>query len=292
VSPERTESNRRLYSEADIERLLMLKRATQIGFSIKQAAEMPAGELVALLEENGNLEKVGVEAREASVIPYSSLGKQAARKYTESIVKAIRDLDNRSLEEVLRRAAIALSRTELIESVISPVLRELGDRWRSGSLRIGHEHLATAVLRTFMGNLIATCPVPDSAPGMIVTTPAGQIHELGALAVALVAQDEGFRAIYLGPNLPAEEIAAAALHHEARAVAISIVHPPDDPRLGSELRRLRTYLPQEVELFAGGQAAPAYSEVLKDVGAAMIHSITGFRTRLEALRARGLELAN
>jgi methanogenic corrinoid protein MtbC1 len=50
----------------------------------------------------------------------------------------------------------------------------------------------------------------ESAPKILVTTPQGQLHELGALIVSAVASTEGWNVTYLGPNLPAEEIVGAA----------------------------------------------------------------------------------
>lgn len=96
--------------------------------------------------------------------------------------------------------------------------------------------------------------IPPSAPHLIVTTSASQTHELGALIVAAAAVTEGWRVAYSGPNLPAEEIAAAAETLNAQAVALSIVHPPNDPHLVAELQLLRRSLPAEVVLLAGGRA--------------------------------------
>ena len=41
----------------------------------------------------------------------------------------------------------------------------------------------------------------------------------------------------------------------ARAVALSIVHPADDPRVTGEIERLRQLVPQDVTIFVGGRAA-------------------------------------
>ena len=69
----------------------------------------------------------------------------------------------------------------------------------------------------------------------LVATPAGQRHELGALMVAVAAATDGWKVTYLGADLPAAEIAATALQRKARAVALSIVHPVDDPNLPGEI---------------------------------------------------------
>ena len=60
------------------------------------------------------------------------------------------------------------------------------------------------------------------------------------------AANLGWQVTYLGASLPAAEIAGAAQQRRARAVALSLVYPEDDPRLAGELTRLRESLPAEV----------------------------------------------
>ena len=66
---------------------------------------------------------------------------------------------------------------------------------------------------------------------MVCATPNGQRHEIGALLGAVMAAAAGWRITFLGADLPVEEIAAAAVSLRADGVAISLVHPEDDPEL-------------------------------------------------------------
>ena len=75
----------------------------------------------------------------------------------------------------------------------------------------------------------------ENAPVLVVATPSGQLHELGALLVGAAAANLGWHVTYLGASLPAAEIAGAALQNRARAVALSLVYPEDDPTLEDEL---------------------------------------------------------
>jgi methylmalonyl-CoA mutase cobalamin-binding domain/chain len=119
----------------------------------------------------------------------------------------------------------------------------------------------------------------------VVATPAGQLHELGAVMVAATATDLGWRVTYLGTSLPAAEIAGAATQHHARAVALSIVYPMDDENLPEELNKLRRYLPGDIQIIIGGRAAGGYDEAIKRIGATRSGSITQFCDQLNALRA-------
>ena len=114
-----------------------------------------------------------------------------------------------------------------------------------------------------------------------------KLHELGAVMVAAAANDLGWRVVYLGPSLPAAEIAGVAAQNHARAVALSIVYPEDDPRLGPELEALRAYLPAEIALLVGGRAAEGYSETLGKVGALRPNDFKDLYRHLGKLRAGG-----
>ncbi len=106
--------------------------------------------------------------------------------------------------------------------------------------------------------------------------------------VATTAASDGWRVTYLGPSLPAEEIAGAAHQSHARAVALSLVYPDDDPFLRGELVKLRRGLGDGVVL-VGGRAADAYRDVLGEIGAVWLEHLSDFRKQLEVLRLRKLD---
>ena len=119
----------------------------------------------------------------------------------------------------------------------------------------------------------------------MATTPQGQLHELGAVMAAALAAEQGWRAVYLGPSLPAAEIAGIASQNKARAVALSIVYPDDDPNLERELRDLRRFLPQNVAVLVGGRAAEHYGTEIGAIGAVLIKDLA--QLQAELAKARG-----
>jgi DNA-binding transcriptional MerR regulator/methylmalonyl-CoA mutase cobalamin-binding subunit len=278
VAPGRSETRRRFYSDADIERLLLLRRVVSTGRGIGQVADLSNAELAALVEMEP---PPAVHAQPAE----EELG-ETAEELLSHCLDAVQRLDARELEMALDRASVLLSRAHLIERLLAPLMRRIGDLWHQGTLRPIHEHMASSVVRSFLGGLSGGHPPEASAPRLVVTTPACQRHELGALLAAATAAGEGWQATYLGPDLPPEEIAAAALQSGARAVALSITYPPDDPVLVDDLRRLRRLLGPRVPLIVGGRACPAYHAVLQEIGAVRVEDLAGLRRELRALRHR------
>lgn len=288
VEPSRSDTNRRFYSDADVERLHLLRQAVEAGRSIGQVAELPDNELRSLVEED--------RAAGARVPPVPRPAPPAeddrgedghrADHLLDTCIEAVRRLDSGGLEDALQRASVNLGRTSLLERVLVPLMDRIGEMWSEGELRPIHEHMATAAVRSLVGILQQSQPpVGASAPQLVVTTPTRQLHEVGALLAAATAAAQGWRVTYLGPNLPAEEIVAAVRQTGARAVALSVTYPPDDPQLDEELRRLRRLLDDRVPLLVGGRASAAYLEALE--GARVHHGedLKTLRRLLDRLRA-------
>jgi methanogenic corrinoid protein MtbC1 len=207
--------------------------------------------------------------------------------FLSECVAAVKSLDGRALEGTLKRAETELGAHGLLQRLIAPLAQTIGELWREGSITAAHEHFATAVLRVFLSQAAKPFGGTENAPVLLVTTPAGQIHELGALLVGAAAANLGWHVTYLGASLPAAEIAGAARQKRARAVALSLVYPEDDSRLESELARLRESLPPEVAILVGGRAMPAYRDAVGKIGATQLSDLTDLCATLDDLRKPG-----
>jgi methanogenic corrinoid protein MtbC1 len=279
ITPTRTETNRRLYSDEDVERLMLLRRATIGQRSISRVAHLSTPELRQLVRDDERSSAAGVsEARDSASIRADI---EDALKASLGAVKA---LDPIRLQETLEHATVNLGRARVMERVVVPLMHLLGDGWRDGTLRLVHEHIASAVVRTYLGELNTAFQLSDTAPEVVVATPLGQLHELGALMAASMAISEGWRATYLGPEIPAETIAESAASRRARAVALSILYPLDDPTCSCELERLAHLLPPAVTLIVGGGGAVSYRDVLDRARAVRLDDYDGLRRTLERLR--------
>ena len=103
------------------------------------------------------------------------------------------------------------------------------------------------------------------------------------MVVAVEAAECGWRPVYLGPNLPAEEIVYAVERTEARAVALYIAHSLDAGRLPQELEKLHRYLDGKAHILVGGSGSENLRSVLKTVDALHIENAHQFREELQHL---------
>ncbi len=277
VQPVRAVNNRRLYTEQDVERLRLLHELTQAGYGIGQIAHAPTAELKKLLRQSG---------RGAAPVPRT--GQKSAENATADLmtvaVRATERLDTADLRDVLDRAAVQLGSPAMLQKFVAPLATEIGERWRKGELNIAHEHFATGMITEFLTNFARPYPARKSALHLVLATPTGQLHELGAIVAAAAARSHGWRTTYLGSSLPIEEFVGAAHRLEARAVALSIVFPPDDEALTADLLKLPRLLPKNCAVLVGGRSAPAYASVLRTIKAIQVEKLEDLFPVLDSLQ--------
>ena len=276
IEPDRTQGGQRLYSDEDVERLVLLQRATAAGHSISEIARLDRVALQALMDR-------AARPRTTRVLP-------AADAFLRDAVIAAEDLDPAAMEAVLKRAALSIGTEVFVDDLLPRFLRTVGDRWHRGSITPAHEHLATQAVRRVLGWVTEPFDAAADAPRIVVATPASEYHELGAMLVAAAAASEGWRVLYLGANLPAGDIVAAATQVGARAVALSLVYADSEQAL-RELRETANGLPAEVKIFVGGMAAARLERSLADPRIQVLGELDALRVALRDGRSDASSVA-
>ena len=291
VTPTRSEGGQRLYSPLDIERLRRLRRLTDRGHAIGRIASLSLDALTRL-----DAETAEDEARASSPAGKTSGGHPADRLHAETIreftlaaLRATRRLDAAELQAVLERAAVTLGVPDFLDQVVATALEDIGHGWAEKSVSVAQEHMATTVFRRVLGWLLRVYEITGPSPRLVVATPPNQVHEMGALMVAVSAAAKGWRVTYLGPDLPVADLIGAAGQTGARAVAISVVYVSEDRDLLAALRELRAALPERVPLLLGGAAAPEIRTQAEAAGAVVIDSLPDLRVLLDRLAAEDMQ---
>lgn len=203
VVPARDSSGRRSYSADDVIRLRRLREATDRGHPIGRLAGLTDSELGELLGDPGRDQTAGV--------------------LLERILRAVQVTRVDECEQALMIAVATLPPGRLMHDVLSPLLQIIGERWRKGELSIAQEHIVTAMVRRHVALLLQTFDSCASRPGIVFATLPGERHELGLLMAATTCASQGYKAHYLGPDLPPREIASFANSTRSSVVALSVV---------------------------------------------------------------------
>lgn len=300
VAPRRTLTNRRLYTDADLTKLRLLARATRAGHKIGIIARWAEADLRRLIQslpegsddlsgvrQNGSdapVARPSASRSEAGLARIPAHDEAAVEVLITEAMEAITALDPDGLRRRLDQGAVRFGTNGVLHKFLCPLARKIGALWSRGEITAAQEHFASALLRDFVSRLARPFTRFEGAPRAIVATPAGQLHELGALMVSCAAANIGWEVVYLGACLPAAEIAGAAAQKQATAVLLSIVYPSNDHQLPGELRELRRLLPRQTVLIAGGPAAADYAEVLRELDVLMPASIPELVSVLETTR--------
>ncbi|HEY5062178.1 MAG TPA: cobalamin-dependent protein, partial [Gemmatimonadaceae bacterium] len=127
--------------------------------------------------------------------------------------------------------------------------------------------------------------IPLASPDLVVSTLSGPHEQLGALLVAATAAAEGWKVTYLGPGLPAEDIADTAARVGARVVALSLGGAPNGRSVSRELQQVRAVLPRGAAVIVEGAAAEVHGRVIRDAGALVARDLPAVRAHLGTVRS-------
>lgn len=262
IQPSRTEGGTRKFSEEDVTRLLCLKTLRDRGFGLQALAELPTSELI-------SMSRAG-----QATVPRPQPVQPTLSAEQQTYLEAIERMDASAALEQLKRMTDGVGNLQLILGVIMPLMWEVGRRWSEGTLGVAHEHLVSAQMkRTLMGRL-AEIPPPEGAVRLMFTTPAGQLHEFGILAGSVLAKEAGFDVLYLGPNLPAEDIIWSVAQSQAHVLVLSVVHGMDEEQM-QQLERLVDTVSVRVPVWIG--CPPSHSLIPRIPKATFISSVEDFQ---------------
>lgn len=256
--PTRDARARRLYSHADVERLQLIKQLLR--------AEHRPREVVPL-----SLKALGHVLAETTPV----LACAPCPLATELLEKLNSDSPT-ALDDYLkdRLSSVGLEAFALHDM---PVFNAaVGEAWVSGSLGIYAEHLYTTSVRTIVQEQIARLQPSPGAPRVLLTTPPGEVHGLGILALHATLAAHLAQCIDLGLQTPAQSVVEAVQRWDVAAVCISVAmsFAPNNAKV--YVATLRQLLPPHCALWVGGQGArpiadsiPAGVVVFETIGAAI-----------------------
>ncbi len=240
VRPERGERGR-VYRDRDVRRLLLLKGLVSRGHSIGQMASLP----------DARLEELSQGVEPSAERGSSGAAEVAVPAVLRPLFDAVEGFDSAEMDRELGRLALVFPPRALVREVVHPLLQRIGSGWAEGRFSIAQEHLVSAGLRNLVGGMMRLYARVEDGAAVLLATPAGELHEFGILSAALLAAGGGLRTVYLGPNLPAAEIAGSARRVSATVVVLGVI--ADNPGVEQELRALAGRLRDEIELWVGGR---------------------------------------
>ena len=245
LKPERTATKRRLYSEKDLQKLIAIKNALDLGFKIGELADMPLEDIRKLYINDTGIRDVLDNIDNDKIM---------------QAVNLIQLYDSFSFSSFLSKELINSGKKEFIRDFIIPLLVKIGDFWEDGTFRVSHEHFASSIIGSILSSMIETQNNRNTQV-VITATPTEQNHGLMALAASALISALGYRVIHLGRSVPADDIISTVNKSGAVALVLSIIFPQNDYAVLTDLKKISENL-EDTDIYIGGAAAKSYYDKL------------------------------
>ena len=141
--------------------------------------------------------------------------------------------------------------------VIEPAMVHIGELWKSQSIGVADEHLATTISHGVLVRLVDALSVtrPRSRELVLLAAVEGQRHILGLRMVADVLEGAGFDVLFLGADVPLGDLRAFVAEHQPSVVGLSFGVGPDAGHLTDAIRAIHD-VSADSRIMLGGAAVP------------------------------------
>jgi methanogenic corrinoid protein MtbC1 len=280
LAPRRGENDYRLYSERDMAIITWLRERVESGLTISQA--------IALLRSleparrRGRRGRAGGgsladpheahethEAHEHSAPPLTA-SKLSLNDISMTLLDQFINLDEASASRTIAQAFAIYSIEDICLSLFAPALARLGKMWGDGDANVTMEHFASALIRERLESLFRSAFTGDGGPLALVGCAPGELHELGALTLALFLRRAGLRVIYLGQSIELESLITTIETVRPACLLLSAALHPQAETLIEVGRRLAALGQRQPVFYFGGQAFSAEPDLVERIQGAYL----------------------
>lgn len=197
--PQRSSGGHRLFSEDEIKLLKWLVARQKEGLSISRA--------IALWRS-----QVDQSPTPTQMIPDTRLsppsGETTLDQQRHSWREACLAFNEPEAEFALAKALAIATPEEVCIQVMQKGLAELGEGWYAGRVSVQQEHFASSLVMRRLYALFAIAPLPTRTGRLLAACPPGEDHDLALLMLAFILRWRGWELVYLGANVPLEQLDA------------------------------------------------------------------------------------
>lgn len=190
IEPIRTETNIRRYNDEQVKKLLNVSTLLANGMKISKIAEMGETKISA----------------KVSSLQQNAPGDVIVLAYINELTDAMIRLDETAFEKSFSAAVNRFGLYESMLRVFYPLLFKIGVMWSASNISPYQEHFASSVIRRKLMSAIDGLPLPKKRKRFLLFLPQDEYHEIALLFSDYIIRSAGYETIYLGPNVPAENI--------------------------------------------------------------------------------------
>jgi methanogenic corrinoid protein MtbC1 len=190
-----------MYSQRDVDIIRWLKARVEEGLTISRACD-----LLRTRQDTG-LADGGPSAVAAPRVPDAATsGVRSLPVLADEMLICLERMDEPTAGQLMTEALGLYTVEQVVEELAYPLLVEVGERWARGEWSVAQEHFASAFIRVRLANLLHGSPYNAGGRLALVACAPDELHEIGALVIALYLRRNGYRVVYLGQNVPLDSL--------------------------------------------------------------------------------------
>lgn len=192
VKPKRTETNIRYYDSQDLKKFLNISTLLDKGYRISKIAGMEQEAMCKLIAELAEHD--------------------CTCDKTNALCTATLKLDEKAFERTISTCIALMGLEDTITGVVFPFMRKIGLMWQVGTINPAHEHFISHLIKQKLLSAIDELPPVESdfAKKYLLFLPEGETHEIGLLFANYILKSNGQHVLYLGQNLPLNDLKQVA----------------------------------------------------------------------------------
>jgi len=231
VTPQRTVTNIRVYSDEDLKRLLNVSLLNHNGLKISKIAMLSDEEMKDRILQLSN----DISNSDSQI---------------EGLILAMVELNESKFISVLEGLVDQLGFDEAITKVVYPFLGKIGILWQTGRVNSAQEHFVSNIIRRRLFAAIDSLGTTTTGPKVILFLPEGEYHEIGLLFYTYLLRKYGFAPIYLGQSVPFGDLVQIQNAYNADYLFTSFVTTLQDVSISDYVVQLsKSFKKQKIFVF-------------------------------------------
>jgi len=171
--------------------------------------------------------------------------------------------------------------------VLLPAQYEVGRLWHLNQLSVSEEHLVSYTTQRLMAVLSHQAQrKPDNGFTAVAGAVAGNVHDIGIRAIAYLLEIDGWRTIYLGSDIPKEELPNTLETYQADVLLLSVALTSQLSATTRSIKTIRENCPYPVKILVGGNGLSERADMWREMAA------DGYAADAETALKLSLQLAS
>ena len=143
---------------------------------------------------------------------------------------------------------------EVYESLIKPVMYEVGDMWEKNKISVASEHMASAIVEAILNEFYEeVVSKKKHNKNILLACVENEYHQIGVKMISDVFEMHGWNSHFLGANTPTKDLVDYAKTIKPEIMALSVSLYFNIPVLEKMLSNIRKAF-EDMTVLIGGQA--------------------------------------